>query len=106
MTSRQKSSCREEYSISSTEKMAWRIASLFSTRPEVRVASSRASVLFPVPGRPAMRIIIGAEIVADRNWSKLTRRGSRRQPACPDSAYQDAAFQDVQPEQYPASRAT
>src|SRR3981081_369965 len=106
MTSRQKSSCLEEYSISSTEKMAWRIASLFSTRPEVRGARSRARGLFPVRGRPAMRMIIGAEIVADRNWSKLTRRGSRRQPACPDSAHQDAAYQDVRWEQYPASRAT
>src|SRR5580693_10255491 len=45
MRCRQKSSCQEEYSISSAEKSACRTSSLFSTRPPRRLASSRASVV-------------------------------------------------------------
>src|SRR5579872_6204182 len=58
MTCEQKSSCWEEYSISPAENRAWRITSLLSTRPEVRLANSRASVVLPVPGRPAIRTIM------------------------------------------------
>src|ERR1700722_235298 len=58
MICRQKSSCRVAYSTSSFVKRAWRISSLLSNRPRVRLASSRASVVFPVPGSPAMRTII------------------------------------------------
>src|SRR5436309_785089 len=57
----QKSSCSLEYSISLGEKIAARISSLLRTAPPVRRASSRASVLFPVPGRPAMRMIIALD---------------------------------------------
>src|SRR5579863_1915153 len=56
----QKSSCRDEYSTSSGEKIAWRTSSLLMTRPEVLAASPRASVVLPVPGSPAIRTIMSA----------------------------------------------
>ena len=58
MICRQKSSCRDEYSISSGRKIACRISSLLTTRPAVRAANSRASVLLPLPGSPAIKTII------------------------------------------------
>src|ERR1700722_5786581 len=63
MTCRQKSSCWEEYSISSGKKSLCRISSLLSTRPPERRASSRASVVLPVPGRPAISTIMSNEII-------------------------------------------
>src|ERR1700737_2062199 len=59
MTRTQKSSWRDEYSISCGRNSAWRISSLLNTRPSVRLVSSRASVDLPLPGSPARRMIMG-----------------------------------------------
>src|SRR6202049_1028791 len=59
MTRTQKSSWRDEYSISCGRNSAWRISSLLNTRPSVRLVSSRASVVLPLPGSPARTMIMG-----------------------------------------------
>src|SRR5258707_10147175 len=72
MTGTQKSSGREEYSISGGRKSAWRISSLLNPGPPVRLLSSRASVDLPLPGSPARRMIMG-ENKFYRVWSECCR---------------------------------
>src|SRR5580658_9542565 len=67
MTSITKSSCSTEYSRSSAAKSAARISSLLNTAPPPRRASSRARVVLPVPGRPAIRTIIVGDCSGGEN---------------------------------------
>ncbi len=58
MTCKQKSSCREEYSISSAEKIACRNSSLLNTRPAVRSRQFTRKRVLPVPGQSRHKTII------------------------------------------------